>query len=234
MADLTKLHKMLDWRLLESSHDFPGPDGGTCINEAAVVAAGFEYRSIAGPRDFPPCFSVPLGLLLLQVNDSMDDEERQLLMPFVLRLAGSKASSKTEAHRIAFICGKLVKIIDGALNLVEGAWKREKTSDDDCRDGDGVLLERRGNIEALGKRNDRATQGGNLGELICDKEFLSALDEVGRNHQPGYASGDYLRQCIAVIERAFEIGNKTPPLAVSEIRKRFEATKKAAAELENA
>ena len=36
---------ILNWRLLRGSHDFPGKDGGTCINEAAVVAAGFEYRS---------------------------------------------------------------------------------------------------------------------------------------------------------------------------------------------
>jgi hypothetical protein len=32
---------ILNWKLLDGSHDFPGPDGGTCINEAAIVAAGF-------------------------------------------------------------------------------------------------------------------------------------------------------------------------------------------------
>lgn len=33
---------ILNWTLKAGSHDFPGPDGGTCINEAAIVAAGFE------------------------------------------------------------------------------------------------------------------------------------------------------------------------------------------------
>jgi hypothetical protein len=27
---------ILNWKLPEGSHDFPGPDGGTCINEAAT------------------------------------------------------------------------------------------------------------------------------------------------------------------------------------------------------
>jgi hypothetical protein len=37
---------IINWKLLSGSHDFPGPDGGTCINEAAIVAAGFEYKKI--------------------------------------------------------------------------------------------------------------------------------------------------------------------------------------------
>ena len=35
---------ILNWKLLRGSHEFPGKDGGTCINEAALVAAGFKYR----------------------------------------------------------------------------------------------------------------------------------------------------------------------------------------------
>ncbi len=37
---------LLNWTLQKGSHQFPGPDGGTCINEAAVVAAGFPYRRV--------------------------------------------------------------------------------------------------------------------------------------------------------------------------------------------
>ena len=43
---MTDFNAMLNWELLKGSHTFPGPDGGTCINEAALIAAGFEYRSI--------------------------------------------------------------------------------------------------------------------------------------------------------------------------------------------
>jgi hypothetical protein len=50
---------ILNWRLLAGSHPFPGPDGGTCINEAAIVAAGLPYRAIRSSADCPPCFSRP-------------------------------------------------------------------------------------------------------------------------------------------------------------------------------
>jgi hypothetical protein len=42
---------ILNWRLLAGSHPFPGPDGGTCINEAAIVAAGLPYRTIRSSAD---------------------------------------------------------------------------------------------------------------------------------------------------------------------------------------
>ena len=29
---------ILNWKLKAGSHQFPGPDGGTCINEAALIA----------------------------------------------------------------------------------------------------------------------------------------------------------------------------------------------------
>ena len=35
---------ILNWKLKAGSHPFPGKDGGTCINEAALVAAGFDYQ----------------------------------------------------------------------------------------------------------------------------------------------------------------------------------------------
>lgn len=52
---------IFNWRLLAGSHDFPGPDGGTCINEAAIVAAGFPYRKIKSAENCPPCFSRPIA-----------------------------------------------------------------------------------------------------------------------------------------------------------------------------
>ena len=50
-------NKILNWKLLSGSHKFPGPDGGTCINEAAIVAAGFKYHAVSSAADCPPCFS---------------------------------------------------------------------------------------------------------------------------------------------------------------------------------
>ena len=48
---------ILSWKLKEGSHPFPGKDGGTCINEAAIVAAGFPYQPVRQVEDMPDCFS---------------------------------------------------------------------------------------------------------------------------------------------------------------------------------
>src|ERR671917_661188 len=74
---------LLKWRLKRGSHQFPGPDGGTCINEVALVAAGFEYRAIHSADYMPDCFSRPICRFAMRLNDLADDEERQRLLPFV-------------------------------------------------------------------------------------------------------------------------------------------------------
>lgn len=104
MTDLLQLENLLQWKLLRGSHDFPGPDGGTCVNEAAAVVAGFEYRRINGPADFPPCFSQPIATYAMRLNDRMPDDLRQeLLLPFVTRLAGSADTREVEARRAKLI-----------------------------------------------------------------------------------------------------------------------------------
>jgi hypothetical protein len=96
---------ILNWKLKEGSHPFPGKDGGTCINEAAIVAAGFEYRPVRRVEDMPDCFSRPICKLAMQLNDYATDAERQRLLPFVTRLACADAPD-TEAKRAAFIKSK--------------------------------------------------------------------------------------------------------------------------------
>src|SRR5688572_20046619 len=77
---------ILHWKLKVGSHSFPGKDGGTCINEAALVAAGFDYRPITRPEDMPACFSQPICRLAMQLNDEASEADRQRLLPFVTRL----------------------------------------------------------------------------------------------------------------------------------------------------
>jgi hypothetical protein len=80
---------ILNWKLNVGSHPFPGKDGGTCINEAALVAFGFPYRPISTAHHMPTCFSRPICRLAMQLNDAANDTDRQRLMPFVTRLAGA-------------------------------------------------------------------------------------------------------------------------------------------------
>jgi hypothetical protein len=103
---------IFSWKLLSGSHDFPGPDGGTCINEAAIIAAGFEYRKVGIAQDCPPCFSRPIASYAISLNDKMPDALRQnLLMPFVTRLAGTADTPEVEQQRAEFIFIGLVGVI---------------------------------------------------------------------------------------------------------------------------
>lgn len=93
---------VLNWRLKQGSHPFPGKDGGTCINEAAVVAEGFAYRPIRQAEDMPECFSRPVCRFAMLLNDHATDDERQRLLPFVTRLACADAP-EIERERAAYI-----------------------------------------------------------------------------------------------------------------------------------
>ena len=101
---MKEFNHIINWKLLNGSHDFPGPDGGTCINEAAIVAAGFEYKKISSAKDCPPCFSRPIAAYAIKLNDSMLDKLRQeLLIPFVTRLSGTADTKEVEAARVKFM-----------------------------------------------------------------------------------------------------------------------------------
>jgi hypothetical protein len=99
---MDQFNQILNWKLKEGSHLFPGRDGGTCINEAAIVAAGFEYRPVRSVETMPECFSRPICKLAMHLNDTANDTERQRLLPFVTRLACAD-TPEVEAKRAAFI-----------------------------------------------------------------------------------------------------------------------------------
>ena len=105
-------NNILNWKLLGGSHKFPGPDGGTCINEAAIIAAGFEYREVTSANDCPPCFSRVIATYAIKLNDSMPHDLRQeLLMPFVVRLAGTADTPEIERRRADHVVVQTVKRI---------------------------------------------------------------------------------------------------------------------------
>ncbi len=114
---------ILNWKLKRGSHKFPGRDGGTCINEAALVAAGFDYRPIADVRQMPPCFSRPICRLAMRLNDSASDGERQLLLPFVTRLACAD-TEEVERKRAAYIRSHMPDVYVGARMATGIAMKR--------------------------------------------------------------------------------------------------------------
>src|SRR5919205_1275503 len=114
---------ILNWKLKAGSHPFPGPDGGTCINEAALVAMGFEYQPINFAWQMPSCFSRPICHLAMLLNDSANDKERQLLLPFVTRLACADAP-EIEDERDVYIKSRMPRgrlSIKKGIEILEGA-----------------------------------------------------------------------------------------------------------------
>jgi hypothetical protein len=97
--------KILNWKLLRGSHYFPGPDGGTCVNEAAIVAAGHSYRAVRSIEDCPASFSRPAATYAMFLNDLIENDElrRRVLMPFVMRLEGSADGPEGEKARAELI-----------------------------------------------------------------------------------------------------------------------------------
>ena len=121
--------RMLNWKILRGSHEFPGPDGGTCVNEAAIVAAGYPYQPVRRIDDCPASFSRPLALYAMCLNEIiMSDQLRQeLLMPFVTRLAGSADRPEVEMARVALIVQKTVALIlPEALERAGYEWEAER------------------------------------------------------------------------------------------------------------
>ena len=112
---------ILKWKLTQGSHPFPGKDGGTCINEAAIVTAGFEYQPVRRVEDMPECFSRPICRLAMRLNDAANDVERQSLIRFVTRLACADAP-EVERARAAYIQSRTVRpytFLEG-LQILEG------------------------------------------------------------------------------------------------------------------
>ena len=119
---------ILNWKLQRGSHQFPGKDGGTCINEAALVACGFPYRPVRTVTDMPQDFSRPICRLALRLNDEATNAERQRLMLFVTRLACADRP-EVERERAAYISahidlGDLLSLnvpFEKGLRVLEGA-----------------------------------------------------------------------------------------------------------------
>jgi hypothetical protein len=119
---MAQFDHILNWKLKAGSHTFPGKDGGTCINEAAIVAAGFEYQPVKSVDEMPTGFSRPICRLAMRLNDEATDEQRQRLLPFVTRLACADTEA-VERDRAAYINTRMrgrVSFEDG-LNVLAGA-----------------------------------------------------------------------------------------------------------------
>src|SRR4029453_12734656 len=122
MGTMEGFDHILNWTLKVGSHPFPGKDGGTCINEAAIVAAGFAYQPVKSVEDMAEGFSRPICRLAMQLNDEASDEERQQLLLFVTRLACAD-TPEVERERATYIAWHTARrfSFQAGLVVLEGA-----------------------------------------------------------------------------------------------------------------
>ena len=124
MTQLQDFNALLNWELKKGSHEFPGANGGTCINEAAIVAAGFEYKKVSNVEDMPPCFSKVICNYALALNDTMPDQIRtKKLQPFVVRLAGTADTAEVERERAEYLAWQAVRVFAPKALIAAGFEK---------------------------------------------------------------------------------------------------------------
>jgi hypothetical protein len=142
MAVMDSFDHILNWKLKRGSHMFPGQDGGTCINEAAIVAADFPYQPVYAVEDMPDCFSRPICALTMQLNDEAGDEERQLLLPFVIRLACA-GTAEVEQQRNVYIASRLryCRSFGEGIDILKGALAIGRRADELAPEQAGIRLD---------------------------------------------------------------------------------------------
>jgi len=87
-----KLHYLDALRLDRGSHS--PPNNGlvnACVMEAVAYIAGEPWS------DHPECASKVLTSFLIRLNDRWNDEDRQLLKPYIVRLVGTNTGPEDGA-----------------------------------------------------------------------------------------------------------------------------------------
>jgi hypothetical protein len=79
--------------LVLKSGSHSSPAAGMCVMEAVAFVAGEPHS------DHPECASAVIGAFMRTWNDDLDDEGRQRLKPYILKLVGTKASAEIEDAR---------------------------------------------------------------------------------------------------------------------------------------
>ena len=213
----------LNWQLKHGSHEFPGPDGGTCVNEAALVVAGFAYREATGISDLPESFCPVASQYALTLNDSMPEGELlNRLRPFAARLSGSSGGRKTAINRASYLAMRAARgFVLLALKAAnpKAAWQLKS-----AESGEDVL--------ALLESLIECDWPDNVGETVGAAQ--RAMSRVQRGADPIYtaelaaicaaraATVDAMAwdAAIGALDGALMIGKQADPIETNLIEKR--------------
>jgi hypothetical protein len=82
-----------DLRLDKGSHEPPNGEFAVCLLEAVSYVAGERWT------DHPECVCPVLAAFGRSWNDSLNDEDRQMLVPYIPRLVGTRSTPQVEEAR---------------------------------------------------------------------------------------------------------------------------------------
>jgi hypothetical protein len=99
-----------DWNIKLKSGSHSNPKEGSCLMETVAYISGEDEYT-----DHPECACPVITVFAISTNDWMNDVERQRLLPFVLRIAGSKASREIQEKR-GYMCA------DYAVRVFAQLW----------------------------------------------------------------------------------------------------------------
>src|SRR5215468_11198829 len=237
--------RLLNWKILRGSHEFPGPDGGTCVNEAAIVAAGYSYTPVRRIDDCPLSFSRPLALYAMCLNEIvLDDTLRQeLLLPFVARLSGAADTPEVDLQRVALILQRTVaEIVPEAFDWLgrsrEARRCRAISNADEAVAVVKDLLEqewRGARLSGLMSSLSMATEDYLSGRAIDVAQYSGTavadvaeiIGSVGGRGAAKTAEAVY-RRGAAILDGALKIGNKAEPIEPDVVIRRMDTVRQSA------
>ena len=88
-----RLKKVEKIPLLKGGHEPPNGEFQACVMEAVSFVAGEPWS------DNPECASKVIGAFMRSWNDSLGDEDRQRLKPYITKLVGTAAPREVEERR---------------------------------------------------------------------------------------------------------------------------------------
>lgn len=116
------------------------PEAGLCAMEMVAYLAKEPHS------DSPQCTCPTLGAYVRQINDVFNDDERQLLKPFIKKLIGTRDGKSLErakllAYRAGHIFAPIAAEIAGRADLAdlmrdvkEGDWEEQEKTCQEVRD----------------------------------------------------------------------------------------------------
>ncbi len=142
--------------------------GEFCVMEAVAFIAGEPWT------DHPKCASRVIGAFMRSWNDSLDDDQRQMLKPYVLRLAGTAGTPDQEDRRAFMAADWAVRTYTPVFLRLAGL-----TDDADALERLPAIVDITTAKSAMDTISGARKRAAAVGDAVRDAVGAAAWDAVG-------------------------------------------------------